>query len=289
MKDDFAVFIITHGRANNISTLRPLEIGHYSGKLYFLIDNEDDQADEYKRLYGENNVIVFDKQKAFDECDTMDLTGEKKAIIFARNAIFDIARNLGLRYFLMLEDDYTDIMFRFPDGKKLGYVSCFNLDELFSAMIEFLNVSGARAIAFAQGGDFIGGINSDTFKKGLLRKCMNSFFCDVDKPIQFRGTMNEDVTAYTTLGSRGELFFTVCNANIVQKLSQSVSGGMTAVYKDSGTYSKTFYSIMSMPSCIKVSQIGTEHHRIHHRIFWENCVPKIINERWKKNAEHNGE
>ena len=48
--------------------------------------------------------------------------------------------------------------------------------------------------------------------------------------------MNEDVTTYTTLGSRGELFFTVTKANIVQKQSQSVSGGMTEVYKDSGTY-----------------------------------------------------
>ena len=289
MRNDFAVFIITHGRAGNISTLKPLKDGRYSGKLFFLIDNEDDQEDEYKKLYGADNVIVFDKQAAYDVCDTMELTGQKKAIVFARNAIFEVAKNLGLRYFLMLEDDFTDIMYRFPDGKKLGYAPCRHLDDLFEAMIDFLEVSGALTIAFAQGGDFIGGIDSPNFRKGLLRKCMNSFFCDVEKPINFRGTMNEDVTTYTTLGSRGFLFFTVTNANIVQKQSQSVSGGMTEVYQDSGTYLKSFYSVMSMPSCVKVAMMGDKHMRIHHNVSWQHCVPKILNERWKKNAEHHSE
>lgn len=283
MRDDFAVFIITHGRAGNISTLGPLRAGNYTGKLYFLIDNEDEQEDEYRRLYGDENVIVFDKQKAYDECDTMELTGEKRAIVFARNAIFEIARDLGLRYFLMLEDDFTNFMYRFPDGEKLGYVRCKRLDELFEAMIEFLNVSGAKTVALAQGGDFIQGIKSQNLRKGLLRKAMNSFFCDVEKPIVFRGTMNEDVTTYTTLGSRGDLFFTVTKANIVQKMSQSVTGGMTEVYRDGGTYQKTFYSIMSMPSCIKLSLIGDKHMRLHHNVSWNNCVPKILDEKWRKN------
>ena len=286
MRNDFAVFIITHGRAGNISTLKPLKDGKYSGKLYFLIDNQDEQEQRYKELYGDENVIVFDKQAAFEKCDTMELTGEKKAIVFARNAIFEVANGLGLRYFLMLEDDFTDFMYRFPDGDKLGYAPCRRLDDLFEAMIEFLNSSVALTIAFAQGGDFIGGVNSKNFYKGLLRKCMNSFFCDVKKPIKFRGTMNEDVTTYTTLGSRGDLFFTVTKANIVQKQSQSVSGGMTEVYKDGGTYQKSFYSVMSMPSCVKIAMMGDKHYRIHHNVNWSCCVPKIINERWKKDAKY---
>lgn len=213
----------------------------------------------------------------------MELTGEKRAIVFARNAIFEIARDLGLRYFLMLEDDFTNFMYRFPDGEKLGYVRCKQLDNLFEAMIEFLDVSGAKTVALAQGGDFIQGIKSQNLRKGLLRKAMNSFFCDVGKPIVFRGTMNEDVTTYTTLGSRGDLFFTVTKANIVQKMSQSVTGGMTEVYRDGGTYQKTFYSIMSMPSCIKLSLMGDKHMRLHHNVSWNNCVPKILDEKWRKN------
>ena len=146
----------------------------------------------------------------------------------------------------------------------------------------FLDASGAATVAFAQGGDFIGGLRGGNFKKRLLRKAMNSFFCRVDRPIQFRGTMNEDVTTYTTLGSRGELFFTFVDVHIIQIPTQSLGGGMTAAYRESGTYLKTFYSVMSMPSCIKVGMMYSKNSRIHHRIDWECCVPKILNEKYRK-------
>ena len=106
--------------------------------------------------------------------------------------------------------------------------------------------------------------------------------CRADRPIQFRGTMNEDVTTYTTLGSRGELFFTFVDVHIIQVPTQSLGGGMTEAYKESGTYLKTFYSVMSMPSAIKVGMMYSKHQRIHHRIDWECCVPKILNEKYRK-------
>lgn len=286
MRDDFAVFILTHGRPKDIPTVGVLERGGYTGKLYFLLDNEDDTADQYRYLYGAENVLIFDKQAVYDVTDTMELSGEKRAILFARKAVFDVARDLGLKYFLMLEDDFTSIMYRFPVGDKLGYTNCKQLDNLFSEMVDFLEASGALTVCFAQGGDFIGGVGNKNFFKGLLRKAMNSFFCRVDRPIDFRGTMNEDVTAYTTLGSRGELFFTVTDANITQKPTQSLAGGMSEVYKDTGTYMKSFYSVMSMPSAVKIASMGSTHQRIHHNVNWQCCVPKILNERWKKGASN---
>lgn len=151
--------------------------------------------------------------------------------------------------------------------------------------ISFLDTSGAATVAFAQGGDFIGGLAGGNFKKRLLRKAMNAFFCRADRPIQFRGTMNEDVTTYTTLGSRGELFFTFVDVHIIQVATQSLGGGMTEAYKESGTYLKTFYSVMSMPSAIKVGMMYSKHQRIHHRIDWESCVPKILNEKYRKERQ----
>ena len=32
MRDDFAVFILTHGRADNVATIKALRRGDYSGK-----------------------------------------------------------------------------------------------------------------------------------------------------------------------------------------------------------------------------------------------------------------
>lgn len=99
--------------------------------------------------------------------------------------------------------------------------------------------------------------------------------------------MNEDVTTYTTLGSRGNLFFTICDICVLQLPTQSLAGGMTEAYLESGTYLKTFYSVMSMPGCIKVSMMYSKHRRVHHRIDWETCVPKILNPRYKKGVKSN--
>lgn len=284
MRDDFAVLILTHGRADNVVTMKTLQRQGYSGKWYMVIDDEDDMADDYRRNFGEEHIVTFCKQEAVDRADTMDNLDEHRAILYARNESFRIARDLGLKYFLMLDDDYSDFLFRFPEGKKLASKTPRGktLERIFEAMLGFLDASGAATVAFAQGGDFIGGLRGGNFKKRLLRKAMNSFFCRVDRPIQFRGTMNEDVTTYTTLGSRGELFFTFVDVHIIQIPTQSLGGGMTAAYRESGTYLKTFYSVMSMPSCIKVGMMYSKNSRIHHRIDWECCVPKILNEKYRK-------
>lgn len=284
MRDDFAVLILTHGRADNVVTMKTLQRQGYSGKWYMVIDDEDDMADDYRRNFGEEHVVTFCKQEAVDRADTMDNLDEHRAILYARNESFRIARELGLKYFLMLDDDYSDFLFSFPEGKKLASKTPRGktLERIFEAMLGFLDASGAATVAFAQGGDFIGGLRGGNFKKRLLRKAMNSFFCRVDRPIQFRGTMNEDVTTYTTLGSRGELFFTFVDVHIIQIPTQSLGGGMTAAYRESGTYLKTFYSVMSMPSCIKVGMMYSKNSRIHHRIDWECCVPKILNEKYRK-------
>lgn len=282
MRDDFAVFILTHGRADNVATIKALRRGGYSGKWYMVIDNEDADAERYRENFGADHVIMFDKQAAHDRADTMDNFNNHRAIIYARNESFRIARDMGLTYFLMLDDDYKEIDFRYADGKKLAAKPARNLDRIFESMLRFLDASGAETVAFAQGGDFVGGLEGGNFKKGILRKAMNSLFCRADRPIDFRGTMNEDVTTYTTLGSRGKLFFTLCAMCVIQIPTQSLDGGMTEAYLETGTYVKTFYSVMAMPSCIKVSMMYSKHRRIHHRIDWERCVPKILNEKYRK-------
>ena len=282
MRDDFAVFILTHGRADNVVTLKALQKGGYTGKWYMIIDNEDNQRDAYVKNFGEDHVIVFDKQAAYDRADTMDNFNDHRAIIYARNESWRIAAELGLTYFLMLDDDYKSIDYRYADGKKLRYKPVTDFDRVFEDMLDFLDVSGADTVAFAQGGDFIGGLNGGNFAKGLLRKAMNSFFCRTDKPIQFRGTMNEDVVTYTTMSSRGHLFFSFTSFAVIQLPTQSLKGGMTDAYKEGGTYLKSFYAVMSMPSAVKVDMMQTKHTRMHHKVNWNNCAPKILHERWRK-------
>ena len=84
------------------------------------------------------------------------------------------------------------------------------------------------------------------------------------------------------MGSRGYLFLTVQKASINQANTQHLSGGLTDIYLDLGTYIKSYYSVMSCPSAVKISIMGDTHYRIHHNVKWNNCVPKIISDRYKK-------
>ena len=135
----------------------------------------------------------------------------------------------------------------------------------------------------SQNGDWIGGDQSGMAKKlALKRKCMNSFFCSTERPFEFMGRINEDVNAYTSLGAIGNVFFTIPNVSLKQTDTQTNEGGLTDIYLSQGTYVKSFYSVLFSPSSVKVSVLNTENARLHHRVSWNNAVPKILNEKYKK-------
>jgi hypothetical protein len=114
---------------------------------------------------------------------------------------------------------------------------------------------------------------------------MNSFICATDRPFKFFGSTNEDVNAYATLGSRGDLFITVMKVALQQKQTQANAGGLTDIYKAFGTYVKSFYSVMCHPSSVKVYYLsGSKYDRIHHRVTWRNTVPVILSEEYKKRS-----
>jgi hypothetical protein len=280
----FAVFILTHGRPDNVITYHSLRNHGYTGKIYLIVDDEDKTLDDYKQKY-KNEVIVFSKKEYENKFDIMDNFQNNKVIVYARNACYDIARNLGLDYFFEYEDDYTQFLYRWVEKDSLKAKQIKNLNELLLAMINCLDETNSTTIAFAQGGDFIGGAGSfknNTFK----RKAMNSFVFKVNedpsKDTIFIGRMNDDVNTYLTNGKLGKLFFQISPICLVQLPTQSNAGGNTEAYKSYGTYVKSFYSVIASPSCCKIDLMGRINKRIHHRITWRNAVPKILDEKIRK-------
>ena len=279
-----AIFILTHGRPNNVRTYKTLRNDGYTGKIYLIVDDEDKTLNQYKEIY-KDEVIVFSKKDYDDKFDIMDNFDGRKVIVFARNACYDIARRLKLDYFFEYEDDYTSFQHRFIEGQSLRGKTVRNLDEVLSAMIDFIEATKVSTIAFSQGGDFIGGVGA--VKNNMFkRKAMNSFVFKVNQDpkddIPFIGRMNDDVNTYLTYGKIGKLFFQTGKINLVQLQTQSNSGGNTEAYKSFGTYVKSFYSVMCAPSCCKIDVMGRYDMRIHHKIKWNNAVPKIIDQTYKK-------
>jgi len=281
MRNDFAIFIMVYGRPEKMWTGKTLIKCGYTGKIYYIADTSDKAVFKYKEIYGDD-LIVFDKLEMKNEVDAGDNSGDLRSTLYAANKVFDIAKNKGLKYFMLMCDDYTEFSYLFDRNNRFIRSNVKNIDKVIDGLICYYEKIPVKTIAFSQAGDFCGGKESDRAKPMLMRKAMNTFLLSPERPFKFLGRLNEDVTTYVRLGSVGELFLTITNIGIVQKGHQSEKSGLTDVYLDNGTYIKSFFSVMYNPSCVKVAKMGTKHRRIHHKVLWRFAVPKIISESLKK-------
>ena len=283
MSEKFGVFILSHGRADRVHTYGTLRAQGYTGDIKILCDDEDDTIGDYRALYADD-VIVFCKEDWRLKTDVMDTFKRRDVVVFARNAVFQVARDMGYKYICVLDDDYKAFEYRWIEGEKLKVWKTKKLDDVFALAVEFLKTSKAKCYAFAQAGDMIGGANSNRFKERVMRKIMNTYFFDVDNPVEFSGTLDEDMVASLRCGLSGELLLTSVDMTIQQVKTQANKGGLTDAYLDFGTYTKSFYAVMMNPSICKIAMMGDKHMRIHHRVAVGGMAPMIISGRYRKNA-----
>ena len=288
MREDFCAFILTHGRPYTVHTFRTLRTHGYTGRILIVIDDEDEAMGEYKRIFGDD-VLVFSKDEVGRYTDQFDNFSGRRSVLWARNACWGLARQVGYRYFIQLDDDFTGWGYR-RRGKGHSLSSSVqeeyhewrisSLDAVFEALARLIETTPVQTIAFSQGGDHIGGAEK---RLRFRRKAMNSFVCSTERPFLFRGRFNDDVTTYTFLGRAGGLFFTDMQLELHQLQSQLNPGGMSEAYLDFGTYVKSFYTVMAAPSCATIAPIGGAgsgaahpNTRLHHRINWDKAVPLIL-------------
>lgn len=279
----FAVFILSHGRAKEIQTVEMLKRQNYTGDWFVVIDNEDDQEPIYREKFGDH-IIQFDKKKEAETTDTGDLDDDRRVGVFARNAIQRIAKEMGYKYHLQLDDDFSGIIYKRAEGpeQKLKRVRIDDLDRLFSAMCDYMDSTNINWLSFALSSDFLGGATNNKYKQGLFPKTMGSFFMRTERHVKFVCRMNDDVTTCALNWSRGIVSYTLSKVLADTPETQNMSGGMTDIYKENGTYRKSFYSVMMCPSFASIARQGITHYRIHHQFNWGNCVPRLLNQKWRK-------
>lgn len=279
MLNNFAIFILSHGRANDMETVKAIQNAGYTGKWFVVVDDLDSQQELYKEKYGDN-VIVFDKKLWAEKTDTVTNTGELRSPVFARNAITEIAKEKGLKYYAEFDDDLKTFQFRYNDNGKLAGKPIKNLNEVIEVMLEFQEASGATSVGFASGGGFIGGTEG-RFKQGILRSIHQAYILRTDKQIEFKGLLNEDGIATEFCNSTGRLAFELCLVTQTCPARSTNEGGLNELYKANDEYIRAFYSIIAFPNNLKIIQRnGT----ITLQRKTDTAMPKIISERWKKYA-----
>lgn len=277
------IFILTYGRPDNVKTLPSLLESGYTGDWFLVVDDSDATLPRYIENFGLDKLLIFNKQVIAQTFDLASLSKDYRSVVFARNACFDLAKELGYTHFLQLDDDYKAFNYRYEDSSGLrDGGKAKNIDKLINVMFDFLDDSGISAVAFGQRGDLIGGVRGSKWISRPIRKMMNAIFCRTSDEWRFIGRVNEDVNTYTTLATRGHIFLSIMEVVLDQSNTQQVSGGYTELYKSEGTYQKSMYSVIMCPSAVSVSAMGESRKRIHHRVSWNNCTPKIIPEKYKK-------
>ena len=281
--DKFCVIVLCHKRPFDTTTPITLRNCNYTGDIILLLDDEDDTIDLYRQNFPDTVIDTYSKDELMKVTDAMDITGDKRCAVYARNACFDIAEKHGYYYFCQLDDDCTTFPYRYMENGKLYRNNHSDLDAVFKAHLEFMECNeNIDAVAFALPGDFVGGCSSNLNKRLFLNKCMCSWICFTNRRIHYSGTMNDDVNTYSMGGMRGKLYYTFNFLMFDAPATQAVKGGMTEIYLGRGTYMKTFYTILCCPSFVKVDMFGDRHYRIHHKFDWKHAVPKLISGRYKK-------
>ena len=278
MRDDFAVMICSHGRAETLTTYDALKKCGYSGKIIIVIDDEDEQQNAYNERF--DHVEVFCKEDYFREADGV-IEGKQKAILYARNACYDIAEKNGLSYFAELDDDITGFDFRYIENGKARSSKAVCLDEIFETLLSLFNHERVKVIGIMNQGAYIGGVNAKAFKEGVKRSVSNLFLLDTKRRVNFIASMNEDTCSALVYGQRGDLFLAL---NGVMQSSEPIGGnttgnGMCDFYRKLTPFARTFIAVVVRPDCV-LAEPAKDTFRI--RISWKNAVPYIINARWKK-------
>lgn len=272
----FAVFIFCWGRPDFNNTYNALRHHGYTGRIVMLMDDLDPTYSKYIEKFGNENTYVFNKKFVARTSDAMNNFGKLNSTLYVENAMFDIAKDLELDYFVAMCDDYNSFCHKREECERRTQ----RLDEVFEYFVEYLINSPIKCLAFSQGGDHIGGF--DPKVKMCKRKVMNSFFCKTDSPFKFYGSMNDDANMYIQNGIRGDVFLTFYPFMLHQPPTQNVKGGLSDEYISNGTYVKSFYSVMLSPSSVRIKLMGQTYPRLHHSISFKNMVPCIIREDFKK-------
>lgn len=263
----YKIFIVSHGRPDRVYTYATLlDYGIDSNNIAIVVDDSDSDLNikDYKSKFAE--VYIMQNNKI--TLDTMDNIGDKKSVVYKRKFCYELAEKLGYRYFLVLDDDYTNFYSMFKAGEFVSFGSGDKLKNKLNDIIcyyfSLLDLNkNIKAIAMGQSGDFY----CKSFPL-FPRKVMNSWFCDVQKKIEFKGRFNDDVNTYLINNKIGNICISSLFFALKQKDTQKNKGGMTEAYLNYGTYVKSFYSVICSPSSVVVEfnkHVGRIHHKINHK------------------------
>lgn len=276
-----AVFIITHGRPFNQRTLQTLTSFSYTGKVYLVLDDEDTTIDDYVKTYGTDSILVFNKEKYINETDTGLHRPYRKFAVFARNAVEDLAVELGLDYFMVFDDDITNFRIRYDENGSLKSCSLSGIiDDVFESCIKFMADTGIHCTSFGFCNVYRSGVECLYTENSRNRLCAEAFIRDTKIRVHWRLNMVEDLITSLDYNRMGDVWLQLLPVQVEILMSEgAVEGGNSDAYNDFGLYRLNFMPTIAYPDCNVVK---------FHNGKWRttlsavNSVPKIVSSKCRQ-------
>jgi len=278
---NYAVLICTHGRPYAQHTLNTLRRCGYTGKIYLILDNEDETYPEYHTNKDYTDIWVFDKQFYINEIDTGVLEPKRKAILYAKSACESIATmHLGLDAFVIADDDITGFRYRYEDGNSLRSLPITqNMDEIIYSYMSYILDAGICATSFGNDRMYIGGKISDE-RKSEFRAPYNFVFRNSHIPFSWVSEMYEDTISPILENQRGHYTIQLPIVKYdMKELVAGADGGMSETYSQMPIYERIFQVIKYSPTSTK---FVVSNGKITNSILREHTYPKLVSSSYKK-------
>lgn len=278
---NFAVFITTHSRVESTTTYDTLRRAGYTGKIYTVVDNEDEQLMRYLNRYPD--VLVYNKQLQFNRCDKVIKTTQKASVTYARNAVEEYAKHFKLDTFLVCDDDIIGLRYRWVEGDTVRSLAMTSgLDKVLEYYAQFILDHDIAVTSFVHMLFYMSGVHNLNKRISEQRDAVQIFFRNTKFDMNWIGVMRQDILTNTETSKRGYIWwalpFITYDAKAMNETGEN-KGGMIDTYKNISEFERTFLGVITSPFCIKV---GCANDRI--KMSWNKSAsyPMIVSSRWKK-------
>lgn len=259
MNNSFAVIVNSHGRSD-FPAYNTLRKSGYTGKIFITIDDEDDSVNEYISKYGKETVHLFHKDNdgEYDVGDNFD--SPMGVVVFARNEAWKCAKEHGVEFFFVMDDDLQSVNFRYTQEDSLKSKKAYDLDECFDALCDFMHDNDrVYCMGFGLSNDYIGGFQRFEENFGKKRLIMNGYLCCTQRHFPFNGRICEDSIVSIDQAVKGNLFLNCTQIMTVYDIwmpnKEHGNGGMQDTYKKMSSYAMRNYALMRHPSCVKIKSV----------------------------------
>lgn len=271
------IFIPSYHRWDNLKTVKYFKrIGWDVKKIHVVIDSEADDKMEYEEASKNMgfNLHVFDMDVARKRYDYVHRPSKsRRSAGQARNMIYDIAREMGLEFYMVQDDDTTGYQIK-KFGAYLRSADKKDIEVVFEGVKDFMKKRRIGLFGISQTGDFIGGKNEKIYRK----KVMNTTFVLLKYITRGeRGVQDNDTSMFVGIMNNG-LFTGSLGDGLVlsQTASATAKGGLTDLYNECKLLNKALICPIQFPSAISAEKRKTNGGRVHHRINNKYLYPRIL-------------